>query len=401
MQITRIVYNNPLDKNNFKHLEDFDLFKEFGQQRFAKFFNSLDIISPSDIGTDPFLFDLQFSIKDMHDILDKESDRNLFNLLAVDDNIIQAVRQGQGYFVLNLPTEGIYFKWFVDRLKEYFDYHNIHLNRIVYINNSVNGEKLRLKNHLPIRNVFYPWFIDDYAKRRRVQFRETAENKTHKFLCYNRNLHEHRIAFYNLMYKNDLLKECLYSMPLQNDTHDNYIDIANNFMYHNSNFNQLEISKDDIVDSNQILPLTLDKFNRDLINTSPDMWNHHSQSFISIVTETYFYDTNSIHITEKTFKPISFCQPFILLSTPNSLKYIKSLGFKTFNTYWDESYDKIKDPNQRMLAVIDVIKTISKWSTPLIHEFYKDVQSIVDYNKQHLQKVIYERQKISTTLWRT
>ena len=51
----------------------------------------------------------------------------------------------------------------------------------------------------------------------------------------------------------------------------------------------------------------------------------------------YFFN-NIIHITEKTYKPIAFMQPFILVAAAGSLRHVQDMGFKTFNEFWDESY---------------------------------------------------------------
>lgn len=62
------------------------------------------------------------------------------------------------------------------------------------------------------------------------------------------------------------------------------------------------------------------------------------KSFIFVNTETY-YDTQSMFLSEKAFKPMAMAMPFILLGSPGVLTYLKSLGFKTFDKWVDESYD--------------------------------------------------------------
>ena len=39
----------------------------------------------------------------------------------------------------------------------------------------------------------------------------------------------------------------------------------------------------------------------------------------------------------------------------NNLEYLKSYGFRTFNDLWDESYDQIVDPKQRLDALFDIV----------------------------------------------
>jgi len=76
-----------------------------------------------------------------------------------------------------------------------------------------------------------------------------------------------------------------------------------------------------------------------------------NDAFWHIVTETVFY-YNKLHLTEKIFKPIVSKQPFMLLAAPGNLAYLKSYGFKTFDTLIDESYDNIQDPDLRIEAIV-------------------------------------------------
>lgn len=51
---------------------------------------------------------------------------------------------------------------------------------------------------------------------------------------------------------------------------------------------------------------------------------------------------NSIHITEKTYKPIRLATPFVLLGEQHMLKFLREFGFQTFDKHIDESYDDIE-----------------------------------------------------------
>ena len=62
-------------------------------------------------------------------------------------------------------------------------------------------------------------------------------------------------------------------------------------------------------------------------------------SYIYIGTENRFVD--EIFITDKIFNGVACLQPFIVFSCVGYLKYIKKLGFKTFDDFIDESYDEI------------------------------------------------------------
>jgi hypothetical protein len=74
------------------------------------------------------------------------------------------------------------------------------------------------------------------------------------------------------------------------------------------------------------------------------------------------FDDDRLHLTEKSLRPIACKQPFILAATHGSLQYLKDYGFKTFDSVWDENYDTIEDPYQRMLAIIQLMKNICAWT---------------------------------------
>jgi len=71
--------------------------------------------------------------------------------------------------------------------------------------------------------------------------------------------------------------------------------------------------------------------------SNPDWYN---QTCYSIVLETAKkWGAMSLFLTEKTYKPIAFKHPFMLMSAPGALAYLKSQGFETFDNIFDESYD--------------------------------------------------------------
>jgi hypothetical protein len=110
--------------------------------------------------------------------------------------------------------------------------------------------------------------------------------------------------------------------------------------------------------------------------------NDYENTDIEVVLETLF-DDSRWHLTEKSLRPIAVAQPFILVGTAGSLEYLRSYGFKTFDTVWSESYDQIKDPALRLELVAGIMKTIATWDTATRQEKMQQAQVIADYNRQH------------------
>lgn len=114
------------------------------------------------------------------------------------------------------------------------------------------------------------------------------------------------------------------------------------------------------------------------------------KSFCNIVMETFFankkMDNGEIvfpkerFFTEKTFRPLTSCQPFILCSNSGNLKILKSFGFKTFDKWWDESYDDIEDDEERMKSIMEVISYINSLSIESLKKIYDEMIPTLIHN---------------------
>jgi hypothetical protein len=111
----------------------------------------------------------------------------------------------------------------------------------------------------------------------------------------------------------------------------------------------------------------------------------HLDCFVNIVTETLF-NVDSIFLSEKTYKPIYMCQPFIIFGNPHSLKKLKELGYKTFDKWWDESYDKELDVNSRFKKIISILEEIAKWDMDECLNVKQEMQEILIHNYKHMFK---------------
>jgi len=82
----------------------------------------------------------------------------------------------------------------------------------------------------------------------------------------------------------------------------------------------------------------------------------YNMAHFHLVLESYFDST--VHagflISEKTVKPLLVGQPFVIAAVPGFLKYLKSLGFYTFDSLWDESYDQETDDHTRSNMIADL-----------------------------------------------
>ena len=107
---------------------------------------------------------------------------------------------------------------------------------------------------------------------------------------------------------------------------------------------------------------------------------YYLKSFCSLVCETN-YEYPWGQISEKTINAIRFETPFLLLAGPRSLELLQHWGLKTFNTWWDESYDQEIDPVKRMDAVIKIIDSIHRLSINDLTAIKQDMKSVLLHNR--------------------
>lgn len=124
----------------------------------------------------------------------------------------------------------------------------------------------------------------------------------------------------------------------------------------------------------------------DLDDTSHNRHNiqinsHFRNSYINIVIETFFCvdGGQGTFLTEKTFKPIKHGQLFLLVAPPGSLQVLKNLGYRTFDTLIDPSYDKIQNHTERWRRLRSIIAHLN---TCNLHEIYLQALPDLIHNQE-------------------
>ena len=120
----------------------------------------------------------------------------------------------------------------------------------------------------------------------------------------------------------------------------------------------------------------------------------YSATDIEVVLETLF-DDDRLHLTEKSLRPLALGQPFILASTAGSLEYLRNYGFKTFSSIWDESYDLVTDPEQRLYAITDLMAQIVNTPPEIRERKLVQAREIADYNRKHFFSAEFFNQVIN------
>jgi hypothetical protein len=111
-------------------------------------------------------------------------------------------------------------------------------------------------------------------------------------------------------------------------------------------------------------------------------FEHYNQCAVDVVLETIF-DDSKIYLTEKILRPIACGKPFILVSTPGSLAFLKEYGFKTFDGIINETYDTVTDPKERLKYVIAAMKALKNQPPATKSKSLLAMEEICQHNRQH------------------
>jgi len=86
---------------------------------------------------------------------------------------------------------------------------------------------------------------------------------------------------------------------------------------------------------------------------NPDWY---ADTCFSLVSETFV--TDRLYVSEKSFKPLAYQHPFMIIGTPGNVKYLQDLGFESFDHVIDESYDSEIDFDTRLNLVLAQLDTL-------------------------------------------
>jgi len=113
--------------------------------------------------------------------------------------------------------------------------------------------------------------------------------------------------------------------------------------------------------------------------------DYHTSGLIDIKDLPYSYSPlNAPFITEKTYRAILNHHPFIILGEMNSLKYLESIGFKTFREYLKyPDYNEVELLQDRILYGIEN----SLYFLDTYKKYQSDIERDTKHNFENLIKI--------------
>lgn len=267
----------------------------------------------------------------------------------------------------NIPDEKVYLIFSDFKLKENLEKMGVNYNVADY------NFYLQYKSHEFNKLLINQEGTSTIVKK--DEFIEKIESDKKDFLLLTRHWKKHRIFLLNKIHR----------LGLENNM------VSWEKSYYNHNFIE-DLKKHDNNEEFINLIINTSKYIDvdDLINIMGIGFENkemYLNTYVSLVTESIFFqDDVNFHtgfLSEKIWKPIGHCQPFILAGPSQSLRYIKEkYNFKTFHPYIDESYDNEDDDMKRMVLIENEMEKFSKKTKEEKIKFLNEVKDICIYNQE-------------------
>ena len=331
---------------------------------------------------------------------------DIFNgdIINLPEKLLSAVKKRMGKIVLVQPTEGffgendLHYKW-MSNLSYHYKFSKEDLIMIT-CNMSSKQRQNELIRAGVIRDNFtvyeysffqyHHWFVNghtmyDYIKNSMVDIfndslKSNKENlKTKHFLCFNRVPKIHRLVMFSELMSNDSFKD-KYITSLGAVSDFNYLnqdDIIRNITSVIGEkpkllefVNGYDFNNEYVFDEKELKDNKANVFNLEA----------HRSTFVNVITESLINENHVIFFSEKTFKPMISAQPFIIIGNPHSIEKLKEYGFKTFDRWWDESYDLERSLSKRLEKIINVMEEISTWDYEKCYQVTQEMEDTLKYN---------------------
>ncbi len=291
-------------------------------------------------------------------------DNKLFDnhkTIELDENLVIAVKLKKCKIVFAYLLEGYFNNMEVDWVNNLCQKYNFSKDAVIVITSNLIQFS---NNNFTIINYNYFGNHINFLSVSKLDFIKVAsyQNKYHQFL-------NNTFEFYFL---------CFNGIPRENRL------LIFNELSTNPKFKNKSITTLRGVDKNYYYDVP-NWYNQKIGGGARLNVDAHLKCFLNIVTET-MYDSDTIFISEKTYKPIYLCQPFIVFGNPYTLKKLHELGYKTFDRWWDESYDNETDLKKRFDKILFILEKISDLSLDQLKDLKNEMQDVIIHNYLHFFK---------------
>lgn len=278
---------------------------------------------------------------------------------------------------------------------------------LISVSRDIDREVLTISEKYVQEKLQVEWFnIFEHNAKIEVQTSadtiKTLDHKVYhkKFLSFNGWWRPHRSLLMASLISNNLLDKGFVSYNTVEgfviDSRDNF-DFLLEFSKNNTEFLLMLVNNAKrIKEINQIFLDTQpgDSTNKNLASVQSVPLHMYADTYFSVVTETNFstetYEERQSTfsgstgigrlLSEKTFKCIALKHPFILVTVPGTLRLLKELGYKTFGSVINESYDNEPDHVKRIMMITKEIDRLCNLSDSQLESFLSNCREICEHN---------------------
>lgn len=333
----------------------------------------------------------------------------------IKPKMFKRMKKHKWFFVFDASTEGfspIHEFPFFDMLYYNCKKYNVDPRSIIFISANLKDEENIInyskENKVKPLNVFsFPSFervltIDDkrYSTILETEYKTAFDN------CYDQfgNKYFSSLSRVNRPYRS-LATFLLCQSNIKDHALISHDTLNLNIEAWKNKYNLSEYTNSDIENWLNSLPLIADRKDFDINWAIDTPYDHiHNQTLFQIVNETLVRDNfnTSMFYSEKTFRPIAYFQPMVIYGQPGCNKFLKEIGYKLYDDWFDLSFDDIEDPVIRYKSLLDAVtdtveylKTLNRddqisWrfknKEKLIHNFSVMINST--YSKNKLMKFL-------------
>jgi hypothetical protein len=317
----------------------------------------------------------------------------------IPNDVLEKIKTDSTTFLIVVSVEPVLF--IIYNLYKFINEHNIPANKVLcmteLIDINIEVDKVSKEFNLDKIRTFLMstdecWMFHQTRKNKEVfaDYHPLEKKQYSKsFLNFNRRWRPHRPLFVSLLLCHNLLNRGFVSLG---DVGEGDVDWKSTF---NSIIKLVDTDTKQLLIKNQTAITNLPRLYLDLddLTVNPIRLtdsNHtnklYENSYFSLVSETCFFDDVGRFLTEKTFKPIVYQHPFVLIAPHGSLEFLRELGYKTFHPFIDETYDTIVDHNERMKMILKEVERLANLTEEELFKFIDQVKPITKYNYVKLRQ---------------
>jgi hypothetical protein len=238
---------------------------------------------------------------------------------------------------------------------------------------------------------YYPFetslgYVSDYVREEDL---DVNHHRDLKFLCFNRNMHRaHRLGIAHLAIKYNILTQGFFSF-LANMPPNIPSQLVNVITENNE---ELKVIAKKVI---SLIPYELDTHHVDnkmsFTTNENNNKRFYKNSYLHITSETEFDSGSTPFLSEKTWKPLLVGHPFMTFGNKGTLEYLRSIGYKTFGQWFDESYDLVDDEETRYKMIVAEITKYRDKSIDELRAIREEMKMTIVHNQLRFRQMFSER----------